>query len=89
MSAQEALRSAWLNGTEDRLCGREQAKAWALREVWLEQGNTMYGCYSFVAERVRKTKDGKPTGDHPSKGALGEFFQKVDSDPDWFPEPLL
>ena len=85
MSAQEVLRSAWLHGTEDRLCGREQAKAWALREVWLEQGNSMYGCYSFVAERVRKTKDGKPVGDHPSKGAISEFFQKVDSDPEWFP----
>ena len=34
---------------------------------------------------MRKTKDGKPTGDHPSKGAVWEFFQKVDSDPEWFP----
>ena len=38
MAAQEALQKLWLEGWDDRLCGREQAKAWALREVWQEEG---------------------------------------------------
>ena len=85
MSAQEALQKAWLEGWDDRLCGREQAKAWALREVWKEKSDSTYGLNAFVAQRVRKTKNGKPKGDHPSKEAIGEFFQKIDSDPEWFP----
>ena len=28
------LRELWLGGQDDRLCAREQAKGWALREVW-------------------------------------------------------
>ena len=45
-----------------RLCGREQAKAWALREVWKEDGKTTYGMHAFVASRVRKTKNGIAKG---------------------------
>ena len=35
-SQQGLLRSAWLVGKAGGLAGREQAKAWALREVWRE-----------------------------------------------------
>jgi hypothetical protein len=35
MPSQEELRDFWLRAPEGKLCGREQAKAWALREVWL------------------------------------------------------
>ena len=85
MSARETLKECWLGGVEDRLCAREQAKAWALREVWLEDKQSTYGLYEFVAQRVRKTKNGKPAGAHPSCEAMREFFQKVGCDPDWFP----
>lgn len=34
MASQEDLASLWLEAPEGKLCGREQAKAWALREVW-------------------------------------------------------
>ena len=76
---------AWTDGPDGRLCAREQAKAWALREVWQEQGNATYGLLPFVSCRVRKTKNGKPTGDHPTEAALHQFFEKVDADPDWYP----
>ena len=85
MSAQEALRLSWLQGPEGRLSGREQAKAWALREVWREDGKAPYGLFTFVAARVRKTRNGRPTGDHPSVASVKEFFTKIDADPDWHP----
>ena len=85
MSDQEALRDAWLSSAEGRLCAREQAKAWALRAVWQEEGKTPYGMLPFIAKLVRTTKNGKPTGPHPAKGSLHEFFEKVDEDDEWFP----
>eukprot|EP00973_Karenia_brevis_P011413 1546337-Karenia_brevis.AAC.1 len=42
MSAQDALRQAWLAGKEGGLSAREQAKAWALRELWLADGKGAY-----------------------------------------------
>ena len=74
MAAQEALQKLWLEGWDDRLCGREQAKAWALREVWKESHDSTYGLNAFVAQRVRKTKNGKPKGDHPTAEAISELF---------------
>ena len=75
----------WLEAPEGNLCGREQAKAWALREVWREEGNSAYGMLPFIAKRVRKTKNGKPKGGHPTEAALVQFFAKVDADQDWMP----
>ena len=80
-----ALHDAWLAGPEGRLCGREQAKAWALREVWLAEGKPRHGMPAFVAERVRKTASGKPGREAPTSAAMREFFQKVDEDKGWFP----
>lgn len=74
MASQATLRELWLQGPEERLCGREQAKAWALREVWLAEGKGAYGLCTFVASKVRKTKNGKPTGPRPSSAAMKEFF---------------
>ena len=85
MTAQEALRKSWMEAADDRLCGREQAKAWALREVWREDGKKPYGLNAFVASKVWKQKAGKPKGAHPTGEAISLFFQKTDSDPDWFP----
>ena len=82
---QDLLRKHWLGGPDDRLCPREQAKAWALREVWLADKESTYGMYSFIASKVRKTKDGKPTGEHPHSNGLQDFFAKVDADAEWFP----
>ena len=85
MAAEESLRQAWLVGVEGRLSGREQAKAWALREVWLVDGRKPYGMFEFVASRTRKTHNGKPIGDHPSTAAVLQLFSKVDNDSAWFP----
>ena len=38
MSSLQQLEQLWLSAPEGKLCAREQAKAWALREVWLEDG---------------------------------------------------
>ena len=43
MKEQRALKSLWLEGVEGRLCGREQAKALALREVWTGDGGMQDG----------------------------------------------
>ena len=43
------MRKSWLEAADDRLCGREQAKAWALREVWWEGGKKPHGLHAFVA----------------------------------------
>ena len=42
-SKQDLLRSAWLDGKEGALPGREQAKAWALREMWKDAGKADHG----------------------------------------------
>ena len=61
-SKQDMLRSAWLDAEEGYLSGREQAKAWALREIWSKDGKGEYGMYSFIASKVKKTRNGKPNG---------------------------
>ena len=88
MAALAALSRAWFAAKEGGLCGREQARAWALREVWREERSSDYGMLSFVASRVRKTKDGAPAGDHPAPQSIGEFFERVDADPEWHPGKL-
>ena len=76
MASQGTLRDLWLLAPEDRLCAREQAKAWALREAWHADGKGTYGLHAFVASRVRKTLRGKPVGSHPTSVSIKEFFDK-------------
>ena len=45
MPSQVELCDFWLHAPEGKLCGREQAKAWALREVWLAEEKPLYGMY--------------------------------------------
>ena len=85
MPTQEELKYFSLTSAEGNLCGREQAKAWALREVWQQEGKSPYGMLPFIAGKLRKTKDGKPTGEAPSKQAVEQLFDKLDSDPEWYP----
>jgi len=84
-STQDALRLSWVGGVEDRLCAREQAKAWALREVWKDDEKSLWGLNEYVASKLRKTKKGQPKGEHPSAACIGQLFEKMDSDPDWYP----
>jgi hypothetical protein len=85
MASQDTLRKLWLQAPEGKLCGREQAKAWALREMWKAEGKGNYGMFALVASKVRKNKDGKPQGDPPSSESMQEFFAKIDDDKGWFP----
>ena len=73
---QEELRELWKGGQSDRLCAFEVAKAWALREASREihQGEDTL---PWVAARVVKND-----GTHPSKQALFQLFNCIDSDPD-------
>ena len=79
-SQQGLLRSAWLVGKAGCLPGREQAKAWALREVWREADKADYGMHSSIAAKLTKTGGGAPSNE-----AVRKFFEKVDDDADWFP----
>ena len=85
MSTQADLRDLWLQAPEGKLCAREQAKAWALREVWRAEGKGTYVMYPFIAGKVSKMSGGQPSGGPPGASALQEFFDKVDKDPEWFP----
>lgn len=67
------------------MCAREQAKAWALREVWHDTKTSKYGMLPWIASRLRKNIAGKPSGGSPTKGSLVEFLQKIDADPEWYP----
>ena len=91
---QEVLRDSWLTAREGTLCAREQARAWALREIWIETNvqrkvarsklsrTDLYGMIAFVRNRVLVT--GKTTH-HPSTQSLADLFHKIDSDSGWFP----
>ena len=79
-SAQELLRTAWLDAKDDSLSGKEQAKAWALREMWRDDGKTDYGMLTYIAGKLKKKGGGSPSGE-----AVRRFFHKLDADPDWFP----
>ena len=63
--AQEALRRFWLGGKEGALCGREQARAWTLREVSREEHDSEYAMYTSIAGKLRKTLSGRPAGADP------------------------
>ena len=79
-SKQELLRSAWLEGKKGSLNGREQAKAWALRESWKDSGKGEYGMNAYIAGKLLKQGGGSP-----GREALRRFFEKIDADDEWFP----
>ena len=83
---QDVQRELWLGGKEGSLCGREQARVWALREQWRDEGKPEYGMLTYLASKVRKIKNGRPTGPHPTGEAIRELLEKIDDDEDeWFP----
>ena len=77
MASPEVLKNLWLQAPEGKLCGREQAKAWALREVWQDQEKSSYGMLPFIASRLCKMADGKPTGEPPSKQAVEQLLENM------------
>jgi hypothetical protein len=79
-SQQALLRSAWLDAKDGSLSGREQAKAWAMREIWKGDGKPKHGMLMYIAAKLKKKGGGSP-----SCPALHQLFAKVDADDDWFP----
>lgn len=79
-SAQEVLKNAWLGGRTGDLSPLSQARVWALRKVWQDDGKPDYGMLTYIASKVKKIGGGNPTNE-----AIRQFFVKLDADPHWFP----
>ena len=79
-SKQDMLRSAWLGAKEGSLSGKEQAKAWALREIWRDADEADHGMKTYIAGKLKKQGGGAPSSE-----AVRQFFEKVDADDAWFP----
>ncbi len=62
-SKQDMLRSAWLDAKDNSLSGKEQAKAWALREIWRDAGKADHGMKSYIAGKLTKPGGGAPTSE--------------------------
>ena len=83
-SRQELLRSAWLEGKDGALSGREQAKAWALREMWRDAGKADHGtgvAMNIVSERERSARAGFRThrpGEHEHIQAHTQILSETD-----------
>ena len=75
MSQHHDFRCLWLGGPPGQLCALEQAKAWALREVWRADDKYKYGMNMFIAQRVVKGD-----GSHPTGHAVSQFFARADGD---------
>ena len=77
---QEVLEIAWTKGAVGYLPPWEEAKAWALREVWRSEYDSEYGLLAYVAGKVVKTGGGRP-----SPAAIFQLYAKIDADTSWFP----
>jgi len=76
----DLLQKAWTEAAPGYLSAWEQAKAWALREVWRDEHDSDHGLGSYVAGKVKKAGGGHPTGD-----SIMRFYKKIDEDEEWFP----
>ena len=79
-ATQDLLKEAWVGGKTGTLSALQQARAWALREVWKEQGKPDYGLHAYIARKVTKIGGG-----HPQSQAVAKFLSRLDEDPEWFP----
>ena len=80
-SFQEVLQKVWLEAPPGRLPAREQAKARALRALWTESGRDEHGMKAYIAGKLTKQGGGPPTSE-----AVRQLLDKIDDDPEWFPE---
>ena len=80
LDRENILRDAWLSGRGGTLSGKEAARAWALREVWRDEGKPTYGMNQYIARKVQKVGGG-----HPQRQAVSKLLQSIDNDDDWFP----
>ena len=74
-----ASLNAWLVASTGRLPPVEQAKLWALREVLRKRGDDVLQ-YVWMAGQVKLAGGG-----HPTRQAVKKFFDRVDTDKEWYP----
>jgi hypothetical protein len=79
-SLQDLLQKAWRGGRKGNLSALEEARAWALREVWQDDHKPEYGMHTYIAGKIKRIGGG-----HPGGAAVKKFFDRVDADPGWFP----
>ena len=60
-SLQDLLKKAWHGGRQGYLSPLSEARAWALREIWQEEGKPDYGMLTYIAGKVKKNGGGNPT----------------------------
>ena len=80
MASQDAMQKFWLHGKAGGLSAREQLKAWALREAWMDAKTGKFGVNTWIAERLTKIGGGRPTS-----AAVSQLLAKIDNDEDWYP----
>ena len=80
MSKQLELKDLWLAGPDGQLCALEEMKAWALREVWRQDGRGDYGMCAFIAKKVHKND-----GSCPTRNSVRKLLEQIDADPEWYP----
>ena len=88
VSRQKRLQEAWLGGRAGNMTAMEEARAWALREAWQDEGKSSYGMSAHIASKVCKIAPKGPKKakkEHPSPSAVSQLFAKMDNDRDWFP----
>ena len=85
VSKQKLLQEAWLSGREGTMSAQTQARAWALREAWRDEGNSDYGMCTHIASKLYTIAPPKTKKEHPSAAAIQQLFQKIDQDKAWFP----
>ena len=74
-----ASLNAWLVASTGRLPPVEQAKLWALREVLRRRGEDVLQ-YAWMAGQVKLAGGG-----HLTHQAVKKFFDRVDTDNEWYP----
>ena len=81
MTRQEELKDLWLSAPAgNNLSALEELKAWALREVWEQDGRSLYGMHTFIAGKIRKAN-----GERPKRSAVKKLLDKIAADEEWFP----
>ena len=80
-----SLKDLWAAGKEGSLGPLEQCRAWALREVYRENGVSEKKLYTQVAEKLFKIGAKGKKGDHPTSRAVLLLFSKIDNDGEWYP----
>ena len=58
MAVQDTLQKLWLHGKIGGLCAREQLRAWALRDAWMDGKTGTLGINTWIAERLTKVGAG-------------------------------